>query len=216
MDFDIILQFVPLHPEQICPNDKPLLRRNHESGAYESYVARRDGLFRKTNDPNDTVSPPLHVFEHQSVRSEGEKLNIWLVMLNAEVKFSRFRKNYGLWALHSDLRPAVEETIEIVDLIYRRLDLRNVVPQRRSTRTMRNARVNYAEYEDSGSDTEREMQGRASGKLTESEGAQPRPGGSQEAEVVDRWTSDLASRPGRPPCAFFIGFYRTNLIVTTQ
>jgi hypothetical protein len=207
LDFEITLQFVPLHPYQICPRGWPLLRRD-QFGTCRSYLVCEDRLFRETNSPEDVTATPFPTFEHQTERIQKEKLNIWFVMLNAEIKFRRFIKNYGESALHPDLLSVVKETIEIVQLVYKKLNLANIKPTRRSKRNTNKSPISYEEREESGTDTEREPDGGGDEAILRGEGQSSGWGNFQRTEFpIDRWTSDLATRPGRPSCAFFFNVY---------
>src|SRR5262245_5571675 len=59
-------------------------------------------------------------FFHETSRSLPESLNVYFVLLNAEIKFNRFLKNFGIDKLHPDMKAPIEQTIQIVNLMYTR------------------------------------------------------------------------------------------------
>ena len=116
-------QFVVLHPDQLLPHGSTLLRRNSDD-SYTPYKISSDQLRQAdsssilSSDRPSITAPPFPPFLHQTTRSLLQTLNIYLVLLNAEVKFQRFAKNIGLDKLHPDMRAIAEQTIRIVDLMY--------------------------------------------------------------------------------------------------
>jgi hypothetical protein len=117
-------QLVVLHPDQLLPRGSTLLRRNSDS-SYTAYKASSDKLLRQvdpafvlsSNNPSVTA-PSFPPFLHQTTRSLPQSLNIYFVLLNAEIKFQRFAKHIGLDKLHPDVKAIVDQTIEIVHLMY--------------------------------------------------------------------------------------------------
>jgi hypothetical protein len=117
-------QLVVLHPDQLLPYGSTLLRRNSDD-SYTPYKASNDKLLRQVDPasilssdrPNPTAQP-FPPFHHDTERIPAEALNVYFVLLNAEIKFQRFAKNIGLDKLHPDMRAIAEQTISIVDLMY--------------------------------------------------------------------------------------------------
>jgi hypothetical protein len=109
---------VLLHPYQLLPYQLPLHRRG-ASGTWESYIVTNDGLLRATLDPGNTDAEEFPKFTFESRRLPVETLNPWFVIMNAGIKFDRFRDNYGLDVLHSSMAEIAKQTLEIVDLIYK-------------------------------------------------------------------------------------------------
>jgi hypothetical protein len=111
-------QLVLLHPYQLLPYQLPLHRRG-PSGTWESYIVTNDGLLRATLHPGNTDAEEFPKFTFQSSRLPAETLNPWFVIMNAGIKFDRFRDNFGLDTLHSSMAEIAKQTLEIVDLIYK-------------------------------------------------------------------------------------------------
>jgi hypothetical protein len=118
------LQLVVLHPDHLLPHGSTLLRRNSD-GSYTPYKVSSDKLLRQvdpvsilSSDPPSLLAPPFPPFLHQTTRDLDQTINVYFLLLNAEIKFQRFKKNIGLDKLHPDMRAIVEQTIKIVDLMY--------------------------------------------------------------------------------------------------
>lgn len=118
------LQLVVLHPGHLLPDHFTLLRCG-PNGYYTPYKASSDGLLREVDtqciispQPSDPSSPPFPSFSHTTTRPLYQSLNIYFILLNAEIKFQRFAKHFGVERLHPDMRAVVNQTNEIVDLMY--------------------------------------------------------------------------------------------------
>jgi hypothetical protein len=118
------LQLVILHPGHLLPNYSTLLRCG-PNGYYTPYKASSDGLLREVDaqciispQPPDPSSPPFPPFRHETNRPLSQSLNIYFILLNAEIKFRRFAKHFGVERLHPEMRAVVNQTNEIVDLMY--------------------------------------------------------------------------------------------------
>jgi hypothetical protein len=92
------------------------MRRNGSHST--AFIACSDGLLRATVDPDDLTAPEFPTFVQTTTRNPVQALNVWFVLMNAEVKFRRFKQNYGFINLHPSIRAMAEQTIEIADLIY--------------------------------------------------------------------------------------------------
>ena len=98
-------QLVVLHPDQLLPYGSTLLRRNSDD-SYTPYKASNDTLLRQV-DPASILSPdrpdpttqPFPPFRHNTERVPAEALNVYFVLLNAEIKFQRFAKNIGTFCI---------------------------------------------------------------------------------------------------------------------
>ena len=113
-----------LHPDQLLPNGSTLLRRGSDD-SYIPYKASSDKILRQvdaasilSSRPPDLTALPFPPFRHVTERETHQALNVYLVLLNAEIKFQRFARNIGIDKLHPDMRDIVEQTIRIVDLMY--------------------------------------------------------------------------------------------------
>ena len=117
-------QLIVLHPEHLLPQGSTLLRRMSD-GSYTPYKASSDNLLRQvdlesilSSGPPDIAAPVFPPFHHQTSRDIFQALNAYYVLINAEIKFQRFAKNIGLDKLHPEAKVVVEQTIEIVRLMY--------------------------------------------------------------------------------------------------
>jgi hypothetical protein len=145
-------QLVVLHPGQLLPYGLTLRQRDDNIG-WVSYLVTDDGLLRQTSDPANIHAPLFPPFSYPTTRPPQEGLNPWFVTMNTAVKFERFSDNYGLDKLPQVLRPIVEQTLKICDLIYQDVSPTqgyrdSLEPTRRSSRHRKE--VNY--YEGNGSE----------------------------------------------------------------
>jgi hypothetical protein len=60
-------------------------------------------------------SPPL---THDTKRKIDEAINVYFLLLNADIKFRRFIENIGLDKLYPEMRAIAKQTMHIVELIY--------------------------------------------------------------------------------------------------
>ena len=95
------LQLVALYPQHLLPYGKVLLRRN--SNGYEAYKASSDGLVRQvdpasivSSDPPAPDAPPFPSFTHGTKRKIDEAINVYFLLLDADIKFRRFIENISL------------------------------------------------------------------------------------------------------------------------
>ena len=117
------LQLVALYPQHLLPYGKTLSRRN--SNGYSAYKASSDGLLRQvdqasivSSDPPAPDAPPFSPFTHETKRKIDQAINVYFLLLNADIKFRRFIQNVGLDKLHPEMRAIAKQTMDIVDLIY--------------------------------------------------------------------------------------------------
>ena len=117
-------QLVVLHLDQLLPNGSTLLWQGSDD-SYTPYKASSDKILRQvdaasilSSRPPDLTALPFPPFRHATEREAHQALNVYLVLLNAEIKFQQFVRNVGLDKLHPDMRDIVEQTIHIVDLMY--------------------------------------------------------------------------------------------------
>jgi hypothetical protein len=110
---------------------------------WKSYIVTEDGFLRATRDPDDTDAEGFPTFTFQSSRHQAEELNAWFVIMNAGIEFERFRDNYGLETLHSSMAEIATQTLEIVNLIYKRITPSTVYLRSRGSPKKRG--VNYSE-----------------------------------------------------------------------
>jgi hypothetical protein len=80
-------ELIALHPEHFLPGGAVLTVYSPANGSPKNYVAAGDRCLRESPDPN---SPRLPPFRHTDDREFAERLNIFLVILNAEIKFWRY------------------------------------------------------------------------------------------------------------------------------
>ncbi|KAH9961705.1 hypothetical protein BGW80DRAFT_1357980 [Lactifluus volemus] len=82
-------ELVALHPEHFLPNS-PLVVYDPVTQGHKLYVVAQDRCLRESTDPNSNPFPPFH---HRA-KARGRDLhpNVFLVALNAEIKFRRYLK----------------------------------------------------------------------------------------------------------------------------
>ncbi len=112
-------ELVALHPEHFLPGSAPLTICDPDPTVYNSkqYVVAEDRCLRESRDPS---SPRLPPFRHDSSTRRGiAQLNVFLVIINAEIKFRRyFRLQAPLVPLPADAQSLMRRTIELVKLLY--------------------------------------------------------------------------------------------------
>jgi len=93
---------------------------DQKSNMFKSYVASPDRRLREF--PGGTSCPSLPAFTFASERPPGSVVNPFLVVLNAEIKFRRYRRQTQLQPpsvpLPDDVQQLVDLTIELVQLLY--------------------------------------------------------------------------------------------------
>ncbi|KAH9992714.1 hypothetical protein BJV74DRAFT_877832 [Russula compacta] len=113
-------ELLALHPEHFLPNGSPLTVYDHATGEYKNYVAARDQCLRETVDPRSRRLPPFH--HDAETREDFLHLNVYLVALNAEIKFRRYlemvRARPPPTPLPDHVLSLMHRTIELVSLLY--------------------------------------------------------------------------------------------------
>ncbi|KDR66036.1 hypothetical protein GALMADRAFT_232746 [Galerina marginata CBS 339.88] len=113
---DAMYELVLLHPHHLLPKRGSALTVFTEHGENLSgkmYFVAPDGALRETSE-ND--SPRLPAFPSNRTRVLEHALNPFLVLLNAEIAFRRFkRRSHPLCADYTEL---IDLTIDLVDKIY--------------------------------------------------------------------------------------------------
>ncbi|KAH9975300.1 hypothetical protein BGW80DRAFT_1296329 [Lactifluus volemus] len=113
-------ELVALHPEHFLPNGSSLLVCDPVTQGHKLYVVAQDRCLRESTDPNSNPFPPFH---HRA-KARGRDLhpNVFLVALNAEMKFRRYlkmvRANAPPAPLPDHVLALMHRTIELVDLLY--------------------------------------------------------------------------------------------------
>ena len=112
-------ELIALHPEHFLPGCAVLTVYSPADGSPKNYVAAGDRCLRESPDPN---SPHLPPFRHTDDREFAERINIFLVILNAEIKFRRYfemiREDPPPIPLPDDVTNLMRRTEELVDLVY--------------------------------------------------------------------------------------------------
>lgn len=93
---------------------------HRQTGGHTNYVASSDRLLRQSSNPGSARLPP---FGHENQqRTTLNKLNAFLVALNAEIKFRRYFQEQQLnrqsSPLPADVLALMHSCIELVNLIY--------------------------------------------------------------------------------------------------
>ncbi|KAF5373278.1 hypothetical protein D9615_007399 [Tricholomella constricta] len=111
-------ELVALYPDHFLPNGS-MLTIYRPKGGYINYVSS-DRRLRRTTESSSPRLPPFH-HESQERGPYPNRLNIFLVILNAEIKFRRYSQENQLNnfpALPQDILTLITRTIELADLIY--------------------------------------------------------------------------------------------------
>ncbi len=112
-------EFVVLHPSYFLPGNAVLTVYDHDSTTanHKDYVVAEDQCLRESRDSRSISLPPFRPKSNN--RPSLHRLNIFLVILNAEIKFRRYGR---LHSLANDLPPNVQSlmalTQALVDLLY--------------------------------------------------------------------------------------------------
>jgi len=110
-------ELVVLHPEHFLPKGSGLTFYTRVSDQLhgKAYVVGHDRTLRES--PGTTDSPRLPAFTFDANRA-ALPLNVFLVVLNAEIKFRRYRRMGTMPKLPEDFEELMDETIKLVELIY--------------------------------------------------------------------------------------------------
>ena len=97
-----------------------LLVYDPATGTPKTYVAARDRVLRESPEPS---SPPLPPFRHiGEKRNQFDNLNVFLVALNAEIKFRRYfemvRHDPPTVPLPDHVLNLMHRTMELIHLVY--------------------------------------------------------------------------------------------------
>ncbi|KAF8899777.1 hypothetical protein CPB84DRAFT_1680960 [Gymnopilus junonius] len=140
-------ELVALHPEHFLPCGAILPIFDPMTGTHKYYVPSRDRRLRESINPNSTPLPPFrHVFRHELLN-----VNIFLVAINAEIKFRRYFKMIAYHPpptpLPNDVLTLMHRVIELVRLLYWTPDLQGHPEGTRgnSVRTGRPTRTQHIE-----------------------------------------------------------------------
>ena len=86
---------------------------------HKTYVAAHDGVLRESPQPDSTPLPP---FRHIGEREQPNHLNVFLVALNAEIKFRRYlemvRHDPPTVPLPDHVLNLMHRTMELIQLVY--------------------------------------------------------------------------------------------------
>jgi len=110
-------ELVAIHPEHFLPRGSVFMVYDPSTQTHRHYVAATDRRLRESLDPNSPPLPPFHVSDDH--RHPFDRLNVFLVVLNAEIKFRRY---LGMAPppipLPVDVLHLMQRTIDLVDLLY--------------------------------------------------------------------------------------------------
>ncbi len=130
-------EFVALHPEHYLPGSSTLTICDPDPTVYNSkqYVVAEDRRLRESRNPS---SPRLPPFRHDfNSREIDLQLNVFLVVINAEIKFRRyFRMPAPSTPLPADVLDLMRRTMELVELLYWNLSPREGTPGERIRTSM--------------------------------------------------------------------------------
>lgn len=113
-------ELVALHPEHFLPCGSVLPIFHSMASAPTMYVSARDQCLRKSPSPD---SPRLPTFRNVTKSRDGSmRLNVFLVILNAEIRFHHYlhliSQNPPTTPLPADVFDLIHLTVELVDLLY--------------------------------------------------------------------------------------------------
>jgi hypothetical protein len=115
-------ELVAIHPEHFLPCGSVLPVFRSATSTPTIYVSAKDRRLCESPSPD---SPRLSTLRHVTEsRSRLDRLNVFLVMLNAEIKFHRYlrmiskSKNSPTTPLPDDVLDFMHLTVELVDLLY--------------------------------------------------------------------------------------------------
>ena len=113
---DAQYELVVLHPEHFLPKGSTLTLYTivNDQSHGKNYVVGHDCTLREAPGTDD--SPRYPAFTHAERASLS--LNVFLVILNAEIKFRRYRRMGAMPRLPEDVEKLMDETIKLVQLIY--------------------------------------------------------------------------------------------------
>jgi hypothetical protein len=106
-----------LHPEHFLPGSTFLTVYDPTSTGYKNYVAANDRCLRESLDAGSPrLAPFRHLFDNPS---KFKYPNIFLVVMNAEIKFRRYlQMDPPSVPLPSDVLTLMHRTIHLVNLLY--------------------------------------------------------------------------------------------------
>jgi hypothetical protein len=113
-------ELVALHPEHFLPRGSTLTVSDRLTGSCKNYVAAKD---QHLCESLELDSPRFLAFHHNfECRNDTRHMNVFLVVLNAEIKFERYLKMVCLHPpttpLPQDVLTLMKRTMELVELIY--------------------------------------------------------------------------------------------------
>jgi hypothetical protein len=113
-------ELVAIHSEHFLPCGGVLPIFHSASSTPTLYVSARDRRLHESSSPE---SPSLPAFHHVAERSTTvERINVFLVVLNAEIKFHRYlsmiSQNPPTTPLPADVLNIMHLTVELVHLLY--------------------------------------------------------------------------------------------------
>jgi hypothetical protein len=109
-------ELVVLHPGHFLPDGSSFALYDRTTQTTKSYVVASDHRLRESRDPQSPPFPPFH--PSFQGRNAATSLNIFLVILNADIKFRRYFEMAGMAPLPSDVLALMKRTMELVDLLY--------------------------------------------------------------------------------------------------
>ncbi|KAF8181262.1 hypothetical protein BJ912DRAFT_979880 [Pholiota molesta] len=108
-----------LQPKHFLPNNSCLTRYPTQNGLLETpklYQVDSNGVLREA--PLTADSPRYPSFRFEGNRERGAKLNPYLVILAAEIKFRRYLVAPNAPPLDAEYQALIEKTLKVADLLY--------------------------------------------------------------------------------------------------
>jgi hypothetical protein len=113
-------ELVSLHPEHFLPHGAILPIYDPATRTWKNYVAPCDRRLRESVEPDSACLPPFR--RDLQNRHQTDRVNIFLVAINAEIKFRRYfkmiKQDPPTTPLPDDVLALMRRVIELIELIY--------------------------------------------------------------------------------------------------
>ncbi|KAF8152890.1 hypothetical protein BJ912DRAFT_1071303 [Pholiota molesta] len=117
-DLEVTVLLLVLQPKHLLPNNSCLTRYPTQNGQAE--VPKLSGGLNRgpARSPLTGNSPRYPSFRFEGNRARGAKLNPYLVILAAEIKFRRYLVAPNAPPLDAEYQALIEKTLKVADLLY--------------------------------------------------------------------------------------------------
>ena len=115
-------ELVAMHPDHFLPCGNVLPVFHSTSSTPTTYLSTSDQCLHESSDPKSPCLPPFHHAPESHGKNHGMHVNVFLITLNAEIKFHQYlhmiSQNPPTTPLPDDAIALMCLTIELVDLLY--------------------------------------------------------------------------------------------------